>query len=156
MMPREVLRQDDLLAGDLLEVGQVEAYAPGLPLRWTGPFAVRLAEGHAVVVLDRREGTSGVEYRVSYAQIRRRMFGPALPEWLVREREIGPFNSGDRVVTPRGAGAVVYRRMRNCGCAAFSGHDCFGQVAAYSVKLDGVNHTGVIYGPEQLSAEVPS
>lgn len=49
---------------------------------------------------------------------------------------------GDRVKTPRGLGVIVYQRMRP---------PAFAEVEAYSVKLEGVSHTGVMYAPESLT-----
>lgn len=137
----QALTMSDLEAGDVLEVGRL-----GMAgwLDWAGPFAVVRAEGHSVVVRDERgPGYEPEERVVSYAQIRRRILGCALPAWLVRERAGRSFQQGDRVMTPRGAGVVVYRRMAPPDWV---------RVGAYSVKLDGVDHTGVIYGPESVEA----
>ncbi len=141
----EPLSAMTLLRGDLLEVARIDMSGW---LDWAGPFAVVSFDGHAVVVRDEREGSGGVEHRASYAQIRRRFIGCALPAWLERERGGRSFRAGDRVLTPRGAGAVVYGRVQHLGERR--------GMAAYSVKLDGVDHAGVIYPPELVSAEACS
>lgn len=55
------------------------------------------------------------------------------------------FDKGDRVVTPRGAGVVVYRRMQA---------PTYSEVSVYSVKLDGVAHEGAVYRAAEVRAEV--
>ena len=60
------------------------------------------------------------------------------------------FDMGDRVMTPHGAGTVVYRRMAP---------PSYAEPAAYSVKLDKFpTHTGAIYQASEvrlLSAGMP-
>jgi hypothetical protein len=84
--------------------------------------------------------------------------GPALladyrgfdPRCVERTEELrarggaGPFENGDRVITPSGAGLVIYRRM--------SPPD-FSAAAAYSVKLDGRDHAGSIFPANQVRWE---
>lgn len=59
------------------------------------------------------------------------------------------FNQGDRVMTPGGAGEVVYKRM--------AAPD-YTHVAAYSVKLDHARHnplyTGSLYPANEVKEEV--
>lgn len=57
------------------------------------------------------------------------------------------FDQGDRVRTPLGAGVVVYRRMAP---------PSYGEVQAYSVKLDGKEHAGAVFPAEQVTREVGS
>lgn len=57
----------------------------------------------------------------------------------------GPFDAGDRVVTPSGAGVVIYRRMNPA--------TEYREAAAYSVKLDGRDHAGAMFPADQVRWE---
>ena len=52
------------------------------------------------------------------------------------------FNVGDKVMTTKGLGCVVYRRLAPPD---------FNRVVVYSVKLDGVSHSGEIFSADELS-----
>lgn len=63
---------------------------------------------------------------------------------VVVQPEKSMLDPGDRVRTPRGAGVVVYRRMAP---------PSYAEVEVYSVKLDGVEHVGVLYAAALVRAE---
>jgi hypothetical protein len=51
------------------------------------------------------------------------------------------FDVNQNVMTPRGPGKVVYRRM---------GAPDYTRVVVYSVKLEGVNHSGAIFSVDEV------
>lgn len=62
-----------------------------------------------------------------------------------RGEGVSGFDAGDRVMTPRGPGVIVYRTMKA---------PSYSEPKAYSVKLDGVVHTGVMYSAAKVQRRI--